>query len=86
MTAGVNTRVKPRCGNPDGFSDRLWREKYGKTKVFWSADLEKDVQSVFELDPDRDRYLCVRLADAYGLFRYMQHQVLRNRSPIVTKG
>ena len=54
--------------------------------MFWSADLEKDVQSVFELDPDRDRYLCVRLADAYGLFRYMQHQVLRNRSPIVTKG
>lgn len=61
-------------------------KNYRKTKVFWSADLEKDVQSVFELDPDRDRYLCVRLADAYGLFRYMQHQVLRNRSPILTKG
>ncbi|MDJ0573703.1 MAG: ParM/StbA family protein [Xenococcaceae cyanobacterium MO_234.B1] len=57
---------------------------YHSTKVFWSADLEKDVQMVFNLDPQKDS-ICVRLADAYGLFRYMQQQVFPSRSPILTR-
>ena len=57
---------------------------YPDTEIYWSADLEKDVQSVFSLDPKKDS-LCVRLADAYGLFRYMQHEVFPKRSPILTR-
>ncbi len=57
---------------------------YHSTKVFWSADLEKDVQMAFNLDPQKDS-ICVRLADAYGLFRYMQQQVFPSRSPILTR-
>ena len=52
-----------------------------ETEVFWSADLERDVQAVFNLDPNIDS-VCIRLADAYGLFRYMQHQVFPKRSLI----
>ena len=41
----------------------------------WAAELEEDVRQVFNLAPDKDA-LCIRLTDAYGLYRYMQKQVL----------
>ncbi|MGK7949203.1 MAG: hypothetical protein AB4368_10475 [Xenococcaceae cyanobacterium] len=59
----------------------FFQRNYDQTPVFWSADLEKDVQKVFNLDPEKDS-ICVRLADAYGLFRYMQQQVFPIRSPM----
>ncbi len=62
---------------------------YPDCPVSWSADLEKDVMTVFNLDSNKDS-ICVRLADAYGLFRYMQQQVFpknrTNLNPKKTKG
>ena len=63
--------------------DFLGRD-YPNTVLYWSADLEKDVQSIFNLDPEKDS-ICVRLADAYGLFRYMQELVFPKRNPVLTK-
>ena len=57
---------------------------YQETKVYWSANLEKDVQTVFNLDPNIDS-ICVRLADAYGVFRFMQQQLFPKRSPILSR-
>ena len=62
----------------------LMAQNYQSPKIFWSADLEKDVQAVFNLDPNKDS-ICVRLADAYGVFRFMQHQLFPKRSPILGK-
>ena len=59
-------------------------QNYQETKVYWSADLEKDVQTVFNLDPNKDS-ICVRLADAYGVFRFMQQQLFPKRSPILSR-
>ncbi len=47
---------------------------YQDIEVSWSADLESDVMSVFNLNSNKDS-ISVRLADAYGLFRYMQQQI-----------
>ncbi len=57
---------------------------YSNTGVYWSADLERDVQIIFNLDPEKDS-ICVRLADAYGLFRYMQQLVFPQRNPVLTR-
>ncbi len=62
----------------------FFQRNYPEISVFWSADLERDVQQVFNLDPEKDS-ICVRLADAYGLFRYMQHQVFPKRSPVLSR-
>ncbi len=59
-------------------------QNYQETKVYWSADLEKDVQTVFNLDPSKDS-ICVRLADAYGVFRFMQQQLFPKRNPILSR-
>ncbi len=59
-------------------------QNYQGTKVYWSADLEKDVQIIFNLDPSKDS-ICVRLADAYGVFRFMQQQLFPKRSPILSR-
>ncbi len=57
---------------------------YADTGVYWSADLEKDVQTIFNLDPEKDS-ICVRLTDAYGLFRYMQQLVFPKRNSVLTR-
>ncbi len=60
------------------------QRNYPEIPIFWSAELEKDVQQVFNLDPQKDS-LCVRLADAYGLFRYMQQQVFPKRISVLVR-
>lgn len=50
-------------------------KRFPNATFSWAAELEEDVRQAFNLAPSKDA-LCLRLTDAYGLYRYMQKQVL----------
>ena len=53
----------------------LCAKRFPHATFSWAAELEEDVRQAFNLAPSKDAQ-CLRLTDAYGLYRYMQKQVL----------
>lgn len=47
---------------------------FGSTAISWAAELEEDVRLAFNLPPQEDA-LCLRFADVYGLFRFLNSPV-----------
>ncbi|MFN6572025.1 ParM/StbA family protein [Dendronalium sp. ChiSLP03b] len=48
---------------------------FSNAQISWAAELEEDVRQAFNLPPQKDA-LCIRMTDVYGLFRYLQSQVV----------
>ncbi len=49
----------------------LFSAEYPEIPVYWSGELEEDVKAVFSLEEEQ-KSLAFRLADAYGLFLFME--------------
>lgn len=60
-------------------------KNYSKAEVFWAANLERDIEILFNLNK-KDDSLPMRLTDAYGLLRFFQRQIIPNLSEIIKSG